>query len=184
MEKVTHEIEFFKEHVVILKFVSESSAQGIRGRWLSDLEHAIRPGIIQHQREAGFGFVYIKLDKSKSMRRALVLSLFQCSAGTATLHRWVPAFNPLRPALFIPAWITLNYLPLEYVDEADKVAVAIGRILEVDLAAQEQSILWYCIELYAGDPWDARLNLASLGLEPGEVLIDYEGDEIRCFYCL
>jgi hypothetical protein len=141
MEKVTHEIEFFKEHVVILKFVSESSAQGIRGRWLSDLEHAIRPGIIQHQREAGFGFVYIKLDKSKSMRRALVLSLFQCSAGTATLHRWVPAFNPLRPALFIPAWITLNYLPLEYVDEADKVAVAIGRILEVDLAAQEQSIL-------------------------------------------
>jgi hypothetical protein len=147
MEKVIHKTEFLKEHVVILKFVSESGTQGIHGWWLLDLEYAIRLGIIQHQREVGFGFIYIKLNKLESTRRALALSSFRCYAGTATLYRWLPAFNPLRPVLFLPASITLNYLPLEYVDEVDKIATAIGRIMEVDLVVRKQSILRYYMEI-------------------------------------
>jgi hypothetical protein len=184
MEQIDHESKFLKEHVVILQLVKERGRAYNGSGWLQDLEAVLQLGMIQHYYDAGCGFVYIKLDRPDSTRRVLALSPFRCLFGTVIFHRWLLAFNPQRHALFTPAWIQLHYLPLEYIDEADKVVGFVGRVLEIDQAAKAQSSLRYCVELYSGDPWTAKFNLASMGFEAGEVLIENEGDEIHCHCCL
>jgi hypothetical protein len=72
------------------------------------------------------GFTYVKFDQPDSSHRALALSPFSCSAGTAILYRWKLAFNPWKLALLVPVWITLHYLLLEFIDEADKIAGCVG----------------------------------------------------------
>jgi hypothetical protein len=180
-----YETEFLKAHVLIIRFTGVGGIQGSRGAWLEDLDEALKLGTVQHHRhDAGFEFVYIKLDRPDSVRRALALSSFQCSSSTVTIHRWVPAFNPLQPLLHIPVWITLSFLPLEFIDEADKIASFLGKVLVVDYASRDQSILRYYIERYTGDLWVAKICLSNAGVAVGEVLIDYEGDELRCHHCL
>jgi hypothetical protein len=186
VEHVTHEIAFLKEHVVILHFLEELGLRRLQNQdgWIKELARAAYPGTIQHHRAAGYGFTYIKFDKPDSSRRAMALSPFRCSAGTATLHRWVPAFDPVKSALFVPVWITLNYLPLEFIDEVDKIVACIGKVLEIDYSTREQSILCYCVEVFSGDPWVSKLCLQSTRPETSEVLINYEGEEVRCYECL
>jgi hypothetical protein len=78
----------------------------------------------------------------------------------------------------------MYYLLLEYLEVADTMAGFVEKVLEIDHAAKLRSILWYSVELYSGDPWTAKLQLASQGLEAGEVLIKYENEEIHCHACL
>ena len=71
-------------------------------------------------------------------------------------------------------------MSLEYLNEANKVAGFVERILEVDHVAKAYSILRYCMELYFGGPWTAKLYLACMDFEASKVFIEYEGDKIRC----
>jgi hypothetical protein len=96
VDRVSYETEFLKEYVVIIRFAKVGGQHETRRAWLKDLVDAIKLGIIQHHREVGFGFFYIKLDKPEIVKRTLVLSPCRCSFGSITVHRWVPAFNSLN----------------------------------------------------------------------------------------
>jgi hypothetical protein len=60
----------------------------------------------------------------------------------------------------------------------------LGKLLEVDYVARAHSILHYYVELQEEEPRVSKLKLPGLGLDLGEVLIDYEGEPIRCLHCL
>jgi hypothetical protein len=90
----------------------------------------------------------------------------------------------MMPILALPVWITLNFLSLEFVDEADYIVACVGKVLEVDYVVRAHNILLYCVELQEGEPRVSKLKLLGSGLDPREVLIDYEGEPIRCLHCL
>lgn len=46
---------------------------------------------------------------------------------------WIPAFNPLRHVgFFDPIWITLKFLPLEYLDSMKEVVGLVGIVIAED----------------------------------------------------
>jgi hypothetical protein len=167
MDKVAQETTFMQEHVVIVRCTGSARQARTSPAWRLELEQDVSPGSIQHHREAGAGFTYIKLNRPETAKHALALSPLQCRSGTLTLHRWIPAFNPLMPKLRMSLWISLNFLPLEYVDEADYIAACVRKVLEVDYAARAHSILRYRVEINEGDPWVSRLTLPKAAQKQG-----------------
>lgn len=114
----------------------------------------------------------------------LSLTPHKFEEGTAIFHSWIPSFDPRRPiGLAIPVWILLRLLPLEYLDYARTIAGFVGRVVDEDPRVTVTQDPRFCVELDLKQGWISTLKLPGFDGRLAEVVIEYDGELIRCSQC-
>ena len=108
-------------------------------------------------------FFYIFTDCAATTQRLLVQLPHPFLRGTSLYQPWMKAFNPNRLlGVYIPTWISLTRLPLEYTKFAESIASVVGKVLWEDAFGDRnvQSKILY------GHGLNAGVGLCSPHLQP------------------
>ena len=125
------EILHLRNHVVIVSFVGQTSE--LHAGWLHELQNLIAPNKVLLHRKARWSFSYIRLEYLETTRKVLALTPYRFSDSVAIFQSWVPRFDPKHMVdLTVPVWISLQLLPIEYLEFAQTIARQIGWVLEED----------------------------------------------------
>jgi hypothetical protein len=184
-DALIHEVEYNRQHLLITCFVNGLHDDKSRSAWMLALQSAALPGRVITQWDAGGGFVYVKTDSVATTQRLLLQTPHSYGDGTAVYQEWVPTFCPSRPVgIYLPTWISLKFLPVEYWEMAHVVAGVVGKVLCSDPQSLVRGTPRFCVGLSLEDGWVASIHILGLFRVMAEVLVDYDTQHIRCRSCL
>ena len=139
---------------------------------------------IMLHKEARWGFSYIRLDSAATMRKVLSLTPHKFEKGMAIFHSWILSFDTRRlVGLAIRVWISLRLLPLEYLDYVCTIVGFVEKVVEEDPRVTVTQDPRFCVELDLERGWISMLELPEYNGRFAEVVIEYDGEPIRCSQC-
>lgn len=134
-------------------------------------------------RIVGRGFFYVRTDTQETALK-LMNRPHRFSGGTTYYQLWVPGFNPNRPhGVFLPTWISIRLLPLEYFHSSRAIAKHIGIVLAEEIPSDMSKDHRSCIALDFSKGWIASVGILSVEGKMVEIPIDYDLFPLRCLAC-
>jgi hypothetical protein len=142
------------------------------------------PGQILFHGHAGNGFFYLRTDCAATTQWLLVQTPHLFPGGTALYQPWVKGFNPSRPlGVYIPTWISLVGLPLEYIKFAGCIASVVGKVLWEEASASCDSPPRFCVGLDLTQGWISAVLAYSPADGHAIIHIEYDSVQLHCQRC-
>ena len=182
---VAAEERFLQDHLIVASFIGgRPSAAGFK-TWLTQLNSQITGGSISYSGDLGWDFTCLKASSQDVARQTLVLTPCRLGSFLCIFQQWTPLFDPSSSrGMFIPTWITLKKLPLQFFGVAHEIAASLGKVLGKDSQNCHFKDPRFCIALDTSKGWETELEIEDrLSGKLITILVDYTNLPIRCRYC-
>jgi hypothetical protein len=85
------------------------------------------------KQDLGRGFLCLKVSNQEVARQVLVLTPCRIGSFLCVFLQWTPLFDPSsNQGMFIPTWITLKKLPIQFSSVFHEIAASLDKFLEKD----------------------------------------------------